>query len=217
MTDYGSTSHQQMYDFVNSGSPSNVQSEADLSTDHGKSVTSATDDLQKTLSKIQSSWSGAAADQFSQQANSIVQQMQQHAQNADQVGSVMSYAGQYLTWAQQNMPSPPSEAEQMLADVNSNSVSEWGLGIVTGGSSYIASKEAQNDIAQKKAVATQVMTQLAGAYTQAQSQLSQRTGGNRRHRMVTVTATTTVTRTAPRAATGTAAPRAAQAARPAEA
>src|ERR1700722_13145953 len=114
MTDYSSASHQQMYDYVHSGSPSTVQNEADLNTNHGKSVTTATSDLQKTLTKIQTAWEGAAADQISQQANSIVGQMNQHATNADNVGQVMTFVSKTLQWSQSNMPSPPSAAEQAL-------------------------------------------------------------------------------------------------------
>ncbi|HTJ37173.1 MAG TPA: hypothetical protein VL738_28430, partial [Dactylosporangium sp.] len=127
MTDYSSMSHQQLFDFVQSGSASYVESAATLNEDHSKSVTQATEDLQNTLTKIQSSWTGAAADQFSQQANALVQQMQQHAQTADNTHTWMNYASQSLSWAQSNMPSPPSQAEQDLAAINSNPVSEWGL------------------------------------------------------------------------------------------
>ena len=172
MTDYNSMSHQQLYDYVFSGSPSNVESEATLNQNHGKSVSDATSDLQKTLTNIQGAWSGAAADEFTQQANSIVQQMQIHAEGADTVHTWMNYASQYLTWAQSNMPSPPSSAEQALADVNKNSVSEWGIGILTGGTSYLASNAAQEDIANKKTAAVSVMTQLASAYTTSQENLS---------------------------------------------
>ncbi len=171
MTDYSSASHQQMYDYVNSGSWSTVQNEADLNTKHSTSVASATTDLHNTLTKIQSAWEGAAADQFTEQTNSIVNEMHQHATNADNVAKAMAFASSSLKWAQTYMPAPPSAAEQALADVNSNPISEWGLGIATGGGSYVASKAAQDDIAQKKAVATQVMTQLASAYTQGSSQL----------------------------------------------
>ena len=172
MTDYNSMSHQQLYDYVFSGSPSNVESEATLNQNHGKSVSDATSDLQKTLTNIQGAWSGAAADEFTQQANSIVQQMQIHAEGADTVHTWMNYASQYLTWAQSNMPSPPSSAEQALADVNKNSVSEWGIGILTGGTSYLASNAAQEDIAKKKAAAVSVMTQLASAYGTANENLA---------------------------------------------
>ena len=172
MTEYNSMSHQQLYDYVFSGSPSNVESEATLNQSHGKSVTEATTDLSNTLAKIQASWSGAAADEFTQQTNSIVQQMQIHAEAADTVHTWMNYASQYLTWAQQNMPSPPSSAEQDLADVNKNSVSEWGIGILTGGTSYLASNAAQEDIANKKTAAVSVMTQLASAYGTANSNLT---------------------------------------------
>ena len=171
MTDYNSMSHQQLYDYVFSGSSANVESEATLNQSHGKSVTEATTDLSNTLTKIQASWSGAAADEFTAQTTAIVQQMQQHAQAADNTYTWMNYASQYLTWAQQNMPSPPSSAEQDLADVNKNSVSEWGIGILTGGTSYLASNAAQEDIANKKAAAVSVMTQLASAYTTANSNL----------------------------------------------
>ncbi|HWG25164.1 WXG100 family type VII secretion target [Actinospica sp.] len=172
MTDYGSMSHQQLYDFVQSGSAGDVESAATLNANHAKSVTEATDDLQKTLTNIQSSWSGAAADQFSQQAMALVQQMQQHAQTADNTHTWMNYAGQSLGWAQQNIPSPPSQAEQDLAAINSNPVSEWGLGVLTDGASYLASKAATDDITKKKAAATSVMTQLASAYSTANSHLT---------------------------------------------
>src|ERR1700685_3304943 len=115
MTDYGSMSHQQLFDYVHSGTPSTVQTEADNNTQHSQSVTDATQQLQSTLSGIQESWSGAAADQFSQQANALVAQMNQHASDADTVGEVMNYASSSLSWAQNYMPSPPSEAEQLLA------------------------------------------------------------------------------------------------------
>ena len=171
MTEYSSMSHEQLYNYVFSGSPSTVDAEATFNQKHGKSVSEATSDLQTTLAKIQASWSGAAADEFSQQANSIVQQMQQHAQIADNTYTWMDYASRSLTWAQQNMPSPPSGAEQDLADVNKNSISEWGLGLLTDGGSYLASKAAEEDISKKKAAAVSVMTQLASAYTTANSHL----------------------------------------------
>jgi len=171
MTDYGSMSHQDLYNYVHSGSPSTIQAEADTSTQHSQSVTEATQELQTTLAGIQSSWSGAAADQFSQQANALVAQMNQHASDADTVGQVMTYASSSLTWAQKYMPSPPSEAEQLLADIDSNAVTGVIAGIFSGGTANIASEVAKQDIANKKQAATQVMTQLASAYTQAQAQL----------------------------------------------
>ena len=177
MSDYSSASHQELYDYVQSGSTGDVSGAANLNSDHAKSVSEATTDLQNTLTKIQSSWSGAAADQFSQQANTLVQQMQQHAQNADKTSTWMNYASQSLSWAQTNMPSPPSGAEQALADINNNSITEIGLGILTDGGSYLASKAAQQDIANKKAAATSVMTQLASAYNTANSKLAQDSEG----------------------------------------
>jgi uncharacterized protein YukE len=168
MSDYSSMSHQQLYNYVHSGSPSNVESEATLNKNHSKSVSDATTELKKTLTNIQASWSGSAADEFSQQANAIVQQMEQHAQDADTTYTWMNYASQSLDWAQKNMPSPPSGAEQDLADVNKNSVSEWGIGILTDGTSYLASKAAADDIAKKKAAAVSVMTHLAASYTTSQ-------------------------------------------------
>jgi type II secretory pathway pseudopilin PulG/uncharacterized protein YukE len=171
MTDYGSMSHQDLYNYVHSGNPSTIQSEADNNTQHSKSVTEATQELQTTLAGIQSSWSGAAADQFSQQANALVAQMNQHAADADTIGQVMNYASSSLSWAQKYMPSPPSEAEQLLADIDSNAATGIIGGLLTGGAANLASEAAKQDIANKKQAATQVMTQLASAYSQAQSQL----------------------------------------------
>ena len=171
MTDYGSMSHQQLFEFVQSGSVGDVESAATLNANHAKSVTQATTDLQNTLNKIQASWTGAAADQFTQQANALVQQMQVHAETADNTHTWMNYASQSLSWAQQNMPSPPSQAEQDLAAINSNPVEEWGLAIATGGASYVASKAASDDMAAKKTAATSVMTQLASAYSTSNDKL----------------------------------------------
>src|SRR6185312_14672204 len=104
--------------------------------------------------------------------------MNQHASDADTVGQVMNYASSSLNWAQQYMPSPPSEAEQLLADVDSNAVTGVIAGIFSGGTANLASEVAKKDIENKKQAATQVMTQLASAYTQAQSQLPSSTNGN---------------------------------------
>ena len=172
MSEYSSMSHQQLYDYVFSGSPSNVESEATLNKKHATSVSDATTELKKTLTSIQASWSGSAADEFSQQANSIVQQMEQHAQNADTTSTWMSHASQALSTAQKTMPSPPSSAEQGLADINTNSVSEWGVGILTGGTSYLASKAAAEDISKKKAAAVSAMTKLASAYNVSNDNLT---------------------------------------------
>ena len=172
MTDYGSMSHQQLYTFVQSGSVADVENAATLNANHATSVTQATTDLNNTLQKIQASWTGAAADQFTQQANALVQQMTKHAETADNTHTWMKYASDSLNWAQGQMPPPPSQAEQDLAAINSNPVEEWGLAIATGGASYVASKAASDDMAAKKAVATSVMTQLASAYSTSNSHLS---------------------------------------------
>ena len=75
MTDYGSMSHQQLYTFVQSGSVADVSERGHPQREPRQVRHPGDHDLHKTLNKIQSSWTGAAADQFSQQANSLVQQM----------------------------------------------------------------------------------------------------------------------------------------------
>jgi uncharacterized protein YukE len=172
MTDYNAMSHQQLYSYVWSGSPSAVDGEATLNQSQGKAITDAANNLFTTLTKIQSSWSGAAADEFTQQTNAILNQMKDHAEAAQKIYTAMSHASSVLQWAQTYMPSPPSEAEDAIADIDDNSVVGTIFGIGTLGASALASEAAKKDIEAKKATAVHVMTTLASAYTQAASELA---------------------------------------------
>ena len=172
MTDYNAMSHQQLYSYVWSGSPSAVEGEATLNQAQSKAITSAANNLFTTLTKIQSSWSGAAADEFTQQTNAILNQMKDHAEAAQKIYTAMSHASSVLQWAQTYMPSPPSEAEDAIADIDKNGVVGTILGIGTFGTSTLASEAAEKDIEAKKATAVHVMTALASAYTTAAGELT---------------------------------------------
>jgi uncharacterized protein YukE len=173
MTDYNAMSHQQLYSYVWSGSPSAVEGEATLNQAQSKAITSAANSLFTTLTKIQSSWSGAAADEFTQQTNAILNQMKDHAEAAQKIYTAMNHVSSVLQWAQTYMPSPPSEAEDAIADIDNNGVVGTILGIGTFGTSALASEAAKKDIEAKKATAVHVMTALASAYTQATNELTQ--------------------------------------------
>jgi uncharacterized protein YukE len=172
MTDYNAMSHQQLYSYVWSGSPSAVEGEATLNQAQSKAITSAANNLFTTLTKIQSSWSGAAADEFTQQTNAILNQMKDHAEAAQKIYTAMNHVSSVLQWAQTYMPSPPSEAEDAIADIDKNGVVGTILGIGTFGTSALASEAAKKDIEAKKATAVHVMTALATAYVSAESELT---------------------------------------------
>ena len=91
MTDYNAMSHQQLYSYVWSGSPSAIEGEATLNQAQGKAVTDAANGLFATLTKIQSSWSGAAAEEFTQQTNSIINTMKDYAEAAQKIYTVMNH------------------------------------------------------------------------------------------------------------------------------
>lgn len=171
MTDYNAMSHQQLYAYVWSGSPSAVEGEATLNQSQGKEITDAANGLFSTLTKIQSSWSGAAADEFTQQTNAIINTMKDHAEAAQKIYTVMNHVSSVLHWAQTYMPSPPSEAEEAIADIDNNAVVGTIIGIGTFGTSALASEAAKRDIEAKKATAVHVMTTLALAYATAQNEL----------------------------------------------
>jgi uncharacterized protein YukE len=171
MTDYNAMSHEQLYSYVWSGSPSAVEGEATLNQAQSKAITSAANSLFTTLTKIQSSWSGAAADEFTQQTNAILNQMKDHAEAAQKIYTAMNHVSSVLQWAQTYMPSPPSEAEDAIADIDNNGVVGTILGIGTFGTSALASEAAKKDIEAKKATAVHVMTTLASAYTTAAGEL----------------------------------------------
>jgi uncharacterized protein YukE len=175
MTDYNAMSHQQLYSYVWSGSPSAVDGEATLNQAQGKAITDAANNLFTTLTKIQSSWSGAAADEFTQQTNAILNQMKDHAEAAQKIYTAMSHASSVLHWAQTYMPSPPSEAEDAIADIDNNGIVGTIFGIGTLGASALASEAAKKDIEAKKATAVHVMTALASAYTTVASELTDTT------------------------------------------
>ena len=171
MTDYNAMSHQQLYSYAWSGSPSAVEGEATLSQSQGKAVTDAANSLFSTLTKIQSSWSGAAAEEFTQQTNAIINQMKDHAEAAQKIYTVMSHVSSVLSWAQKYMPSPPSGAEEAIADIDNNAIVGTIIGLGTFGTSALASEAAKEDIEAKKATAVHVMTALASAYTTATNEL----------------------------------------------
>lgn len=171
MTDYSKVDHQTLYNYAQSGNPGAMTNTADLWKQHAQAIQDATTGLQTNLTAIQSQWQGAAADTYFQQSQTVATKMQTHADNAGNTSAAVTNTANALSWARENMPSPPSWLEQQAADIDSNVVSGVVAGLLTGGAANAASEAAKQDIQNQHAKAISTMTQLAGAYTQAEAQL----------------------------------------------
>src|SRR5581483_6630854 len=174
MTDnsnYSNTDHQTLYNYVQSGDPNAMHETAQSWQTHSTQLQQATQELQSNLTAIQSQWQGAAADAYFQQSQTVANKMQTHADNAANTSVAVTNTASALSWARNNMPSPPTWLEQQAANIDSNAGTAIVAGLLTGGEANIASEIAKHDIAQKHQQAVSTMTQLASAYSSAQQQL----------------------------------------------
>ncbi|MBS2964980.1 PPE domain-containing protein, partial [Actinocrinis puniceicyclus] len=171
MTDYSNVSHQELYNYVQSGDPNAMSDTAQAWQSHATQLQEATQELQTNLTAIQSQWQGAAADTYFQHSQTVATKMQTHADNASNTSVAVTNTASALSWARGNMPSPPSWAEQQAANIDSNAATGIVAGLLTGGEANIISEIAKHDIAQRHQQAVSTMTQLASAYSSAQQQL----------------------------------------------
>ncbi|HEY3871468.1 MAG TPA: hypothetical protein VGM10_24115 [Actinocrinis sp.] len=170
--DYKSMSHQQLYDYASSGSLSAIDSSQGTIKTYATDLDQATTDLSKTLSAIQQDWTGAASDSYFEQAQAVVTNMQGQVSDAQNTAKALGTAYNALAAARHDMPHPPSEAEKLLASVN-NAPAGLNIlaGVMTDGTSAIASKQAQAAINNSRQKAISTMEALAAGYEQAQSEL----------------------------------------------
>lgn len=171
MTDYSKMNHQTLYNYAHSGNPDAMNSTATAWQNHSQALEQATSELQTNLTAIQSQWEGAAADAYFQQSQDVATKMQTHADNAANTSTAVTNTANALTWARKNMPDPPSWLEQKTASIDSNIVTGAIGFLTTDGAATVASEMAKHDIANKHQQAISTMTQLAAAYTSAESQL----------------------------------------------
>ena len=175
---YQGMSHQQLFDYANSGNPGAIDGNHSTITSYATDLDQATTDLGNTLSAIQQEWTGAASDNYFEQAQAVVKSMQGQVSDAQNTAKALGTAYSALATARHNMPHPPSKAEELLASVNH---APAGLnvvaGVMTDGVSALASKQAQDAINSSHQKAISTMQALAAGYEQAQSELPNVTGG----------------------------------------
>lgn len=175
---YKSMSHQQLYDYVTSGSLSAIDSSQGTIKTYAGDLDQATTDLNKTLSAIQQDWTGAASDNYFEQAQTVVKNMQGQVTNAQDTAKALGTAYSALAAARHAMPHPPSGAEQALANLgNAPAGLDVVAGVMTDGISAVASKQAQDAINSSRQKAVSAMEALAAGYQQAQSELPAVTDG----------------------------------------
>ncbi|HZU56879.1 MAG TPA: WXG100 family type VII secretion target, partial [Actinocrinis sp.] len=141
MTDnsnYSNTDHQTLYNYVQSGDPNAMNETAQAWQSHSTQLQEATQELQTNLTAIQSQWQGAAADAYFQQSQTVANKMQTHADNAANTSVAVTNTASALSWARENMPSPPTWLEQQAANIDSNWGTGIAAGILTGGEANIA-------------------------------------------------------------------------------
>jgi WXG100 family type VII secretion target len=171
--EYAKTPHPQLFQYTWSGNPEALHALADRLTSHSAAVDDAHAELHNRLSTLHHSWRGTAADQFTSRLSQAIERLRQHSSSAQQVAKAVTTAATALDGAQNAMPAPPDAGEQFVASINDNPLTAAAAQIFTLGAANSVSANAQQDIQTKHTHASEVMTQLASAYAQAEAQLPQ--------------------------------------------